>query len=152
MANWVYDDGGRAAAGFKGKTGDCGVRAVAIATGQNYQTVYDALWEANRTFAQGRSRKARVTAKNPSPRDGIFVEALRPYMESLGWVWVPTMAIGQGCTVHLRRDELPPGRIIARVTKHFCAVVDGIIHDTYDPSRDGTRCVYGYFIQKVVEV
>ena len=28
---WVYDDGGRAAAGFKGEAGDCGTRAVAIA-------------------------------------------------------------------------------------------------------------------------
>jgi hypothetical protein len=23
--------------------------------------------------------------------------------------------------------------------------VDGIINDTYDCSREGTRCVYGYF-------
>ena len=22
---------------------------------------------------------------------------------------------------------------------------DGVVHDTYDPSRDGTRCVYGYW-------
>jgi len=29
--------------------------------------------------------------------------------------------------------------------KHTTAVIDGIIHDTYDPSRAGTRCVYGYF-------
>lgn len=30
---FVYDDGGRSAAGFKGKTGDCVTRAIAIATG-----------------------------------------------------------------------------------------------------------------------
>jgi hypothetical protein len=24
-------------------------------------------------------------------------------------------------------------------------VIDGVIHDLYDPSRDGTRCVYGYY-------
>ena len=29
---WVYDDGGRAAAGYKGKTGDCVARAIAIAS------------------------------------------------------------------------------------------------------------------------
>jgi hypothetical protein len=28
---WVYDDGGRADAGFKGKAGDCVARAIAIA-------------------------------------------------------------------------------------------------------------------------
>jgi hypothetical protein len=30
---WQFDDGGRGAAGFKGKTGDCVCRAIAIATG-----------------------------------------------------------------------------------------------------------------------
>jgi hypothetical protein len=30
---FVYDDGGRSAAGFKGKTGDCVTRAIAIGTG-----------------------------------------------------------------------------------------------------------------------
>jgi hypothetical protein len=28
------------------------------------------------------------------------------------------------------------------------AVIDGVIHDTYDPSRDGKRCVYGYFTKE----
>jgi hypothetical protein len=26
-------------------------------------------------------------------------------------------------------------------------VIDGVIHDTFDPSRGGTRCVYGYWIK-----
>ncbi len=55
------------------------------------------------------------------------------------------MKIGQGCTVHLRADELPGGRLIVRVSRHMCAVIDGVIHDTHDPSRAGTRCVYGYW-------
>ena len=24
-------------------------------------------------------------------------------------------------------------------------MIDGVIHDTYDPTRGGTRCVYGYW-------
>ena len=55
------------------------------------------------------------------------------------------MAIGSGCRVHLRAEELPAGRLIARVSKHFVTVVDGICYDTSDPTRGGTRCVYGYF-------
>lgn len=55
------------------------------------------------------------------------------------------MQIGQGCEVHLRADELPPGRLIVSVSKHVTAVINGVIHDTHDPSRDGTRCVCGYF-------
>jgi hypothetical protein len=66
-------------------------------------------------------------------------------METIGWEWTPTMAIGQGCTVHLRADELPAGRLVVSVSKHWVAVIDGVIHDTYDCSRDGTRCVYGYW-------
>jgi hypothetical protein len=41
---FVMDDGGRAAAGYKGQTGDCVCRSIAIATGKPYQEVYDALW------------------------------------------------------------------------------------------------------------
>jgi hypothetical protein len=40
---------------------------------------------------------------------------------------------------------LPNGRLIARCSRHLVAVIDGVIHDTHDSSRDGTRCVYGYW-------
>ena len=36
---YIHDDGGRVAAGYKGKTGDCVTRAIAIATGKPYQEV-----------------------------------------------------------------------------------------------------------------
>jgi hypothetical protein len=57
------------------------------------------------------------------------------------------MAVGSGCKVHLRADELPSGRLIVRVSHHFAAVIDGVIHDTHDCSRGGTRCVYGYWVR-----
>lgn len=65
-----------------------------------------------------------------------------------GFKWVPTMQIGSGCKTHLRNDELPSGKIVARVSRHYVAVVDGIVHDTHDPSRDGSRCVFGYWIEQ----
>jgi hypothetical protein len=55
------------------------------------------------------------------------------------------MLIGSGCKVHLRPDELPKDTIIVRLSKHLSTVVNGVIQDTFDPSRNGTRCVYGYF-------
>ena len=55
------------------------------------------------------------------------------------------MKIGSGCRVHLRERELPSGRLIVSVSRHMVAVIDGVIHDTHDPSRGGTRCVYGYW-------
>jgi len=61
------------------------------------------------------------------------------------------MGIGTGCKVHLREEELPKGKIIASVSKHLTTVIDGIIHDTHDPQRNGTRCVYGYYtLQKTI--
>ena len=38
---WVNDDGGREAAGFKGKAGDCFARALAIAAEMPYRDAYD---------------------------------------------------------------------------------------------------------------
>jgi hypothetical protein len=65
---YVYDDGGREAAGYQRKAGDCVARVIAIASGRPYAEIYQRLADGN----------------------------------------------------------------------------DGVIHDIHDPSRDGTRCVYGY--------
>ena len=40
---FIRDDGGRAAAGFKGSAGDCVARSIAIAAGLPYAEVYVAL-------------------------------------------------------------------------------------------------------------
>jgi hypothetical protein len=144
---WRYDDGGRAWAGFKGKTGDCVTRAIAIATDKPYEEVYAAMREATAAYCDEHEDRVadRIAFNGTSPRDGVFKNVFRPYLLSLGWVWTPTMRIGSGCKVHLRGDELPPGRLIVSVSKHLVAVVDGVIRDTHDCSRGGTRCVYGYW-------
>lgn len=141
---WQYDDGGRAAAGYKGKTGDCACRAVAIATGKPYAEVY-----AELEALGARERPSKRRKHKSHPRTGVYQVTMRRYMESLGWTWTPTMGIGTGCRVHLKRSELPAGRIIADVSHHYAAVIDGVIRDTHDPSRDGTRCVYGYWTQPI---
>jgi hypothetical protein len=135
-----YDDGGRAEAGYKGTTGDCVVRAIAIATEKPYQEIYDALNELAKTERIGK-RKKRIS----NARTGVYRQTLRKYLGSMGWEFHPTMHIGSGCKVHLRADELPMGRLVVSVSRHMVAVIDGTIHDLDDCSRDGTRCVYGYF-------
>ena len=136
---FTFDDGGRAAAGFTGRTGDCVTRAIAIASGKPYAEVYAALNE----LAQ-MERPAR--GKRSSSRTGVFRKTYHRYLLSLGFRWQACMGIGTGCKVHLRDGELPLGKVIARVSKHVCAVIDGVIHDTYDPQRPWGRCVYGYYI------
>jgi hypothetical protein len=136
---FVYDDGGRAAAGYKGRAGDCVVRAIAIACQKPYQEVYDAINLVARSESNDGSRK------RSSARTGVSRITYEKYLKQLGWVWVPTMSIGSGCRVHLKVEELPAGRLVVRLSRHLCAVVDGVIHDIYKPDRQGIRCVYGYF-------
>lgn len=149
---FIYNDGGRAAAGYRGSTGDCVTRAIAIATGKPYQEVYDALTELG--------KRERVTKRKRSKshaRTGVHKRTYHRYLESLGWQWTPTMFIGSGCKVHLVDGELPPGRLIVSVSKHLTTVIDGVIFDTHDPQRRTywylpepritERCVYGYFSQ-----
>lgn len=147
---FVFNDGGRSKY-FSGTAGDCVTRAVAIASGKDYKEVYDILAEGNAkqrvTVRTRRSKRAMRTAKKLTADHGISTTRkwFKDYMKSIGFVWTPTMLIGSGCKVHLKEDELPKGRIICRVTRHYVAVIDGVIHDTHDCSRDETRCVYGYW-------
>lgn len=127
---WVHDDGGRAAAGWKGeKVGDCVVRALAIATMLPYNHVYRELF----------------SLAGESPRNGVKKEVYKRWMLDRGWNWKPVMGIGTGCTMHLCAEELPSGILVLSLSRHVATVKDRVLYDTYDCSRDGTRCVYGYF-------
>lgn len=141
---WVHDDGGRSTAGFKGLAGDCVTRAIAIAADLPYLTVYDHLHNVARVrLANPRVRRGRNSGA--SPRTGVMPEVYKPYLAMLGFEWTPTMSIGSGTRVHLAEGELPDGRLIVRLSGHLAAVVDGVIHDTFDPSRGGRRAVYGHW-------
>jgi len=130
---WCYNDGGRSDAGYKGEADDCVVRAIAIATQKPYKEVYKALFSLS----------------GESPRGGVKKRFYVKYLNSIGWEWLPLMGIGTGCQVHLNAEELPSkGHYILSVSKHLCTVIDGVLHDTHDCSRDGKRCVYGYFQAK----
>lgn len=153
--DFVHDDGGREAAGWKGKRArDCVTRAIAIASGRPYDEVYEALAKGN--AAQRIPRKGH---KKRSAGDGIIVQRkwFKDYMFGLGFKWRPLMRVGQGCQTHFNADEVPKtGRYVISLSKHYTAVIDGVIHDTFDPTRvtihteNGKqrlvdRCVYGWW-------
>ena len=140
MKTFIYDDGGRKNAGYKGHTKDCVTRSIAIVTGKPYKEVYDSLNKLSESERLGKRKKTKS-----NPRKGVFRITYDKYLKSLGYEWVATMKIGSGCKIHLKSEELPKGKLIVRVSKHMTAVIDGIIHDTHNPSRNGTRCVYGYY-------
>lgn len=153
IEGFVYNDGGRAAAGYKGNAGDCACRAITIATERPYKEVY---YELSTLMKQDNGKNRRG---NATPRDGVKMEIIKKFLTRHGWKWVPTMKVGQGCKVHLDAKELPAGRIIVRISKHITVMIDGVIHDTYDPrwytvnNVNGNktvagRCVYGYFVKE----
>ena len=140
---FIYSDGGRSKY-FKGseRVGDCVTRAIANATGRDYLEIYNALNALAKTERIG-SHKRTVS----NSRRGVYRVTFDKYLKSIGWVWVSTMSIGSGCRVHLTEDDLPPGVLIVRVSKHLTCVKDGVVYDTFDPTRDGSRCVYGYYMR-----
>lgn len=129
-----YNDGGRAAAGFKGNAGDCVARAVAIASGRSYLEVYNALSAGCR----GQRLTKRARKRKASARNGVNTgrKWFRDYMRGMGFTWTPTMHIGTGCRVHLHEGELPAGRLVVSLSGHLTAVINGVIHDTHDPRRE----------------
>lgn len=131
---YVVDDGGRAQAGFRGRAGDCVARSVAIAGHLDYLWVYN-------LFAAGEAALGRPR----SARNGVLPKIYKPVLADWGWVWTPTMTIGSGTRVHLAVGELPQGRLVVRCSRHLTAVIDGVVHDSHDPCRGGTRAVYGYW-------
>lgn len=146
---FVFNDGGTERKDY----GHCVSRSIAIVTGRPFDDVFNlikACMRATRAawgkdFFDGYALAAG--AKKTSPARGVPMPIVHQVLKELGFVWVPTMAIGQGCTVHMRSDELPAGRILVRLSGHVTAVIDGVEHSTYDSSRNGTRCVYGYWHQ-----
>lgn len=139
---FVYNDGGRSNY-FKAKNvGDCVVRAICNATGKDYKEVYDAI----NLLSKSEKITKRNTSKSSS-RNGVGKNTYTKYLKSIGWKWHACMSIGSGCTTHLSSDELPKGTLIVRLSKHLTCVKDGVLYDTYDCSRDESRCVYGYYAE-----
>lgn len=150
---FVYHDGGRHDAGFKGQTRDCVTRAIAIIAEKPYKEVYDAINLLSENKKLG-SRKVKTIygtsyQKVSSSRTGVVRKVYDEYLKSLGYKWISTMGIGTGCKVHLTPDELPKGRLVVRLSKHLTAVIDGAIYDTFDCSREENRCVYGYYVKDI---
>lgn len=127
---FIWDDGGRAASGYVGTTGDCVTRAIAIGTGTSYRDVYKSLGELS----------------SMTPRNGVANSIAQEYLVSLGWSYH---------RVHQSRfdvDQLPSGTLIVNLEDshrdragHYCCVIGSTIYDTWNPTEeDAFRCA-GYW-------
>ena len=146
---WIYND-----AGYSGRTtrrgrhipGNGVVRAIAIATERNYWEVHTELYRRQCDYVN-RSRSRRIQDKGASIDEvGVWPDVSKRYLFDLGWTWVPVMKVGSGVTMHLSYDELPDEpKLIVRLSKALVTVIAGTVYDIHDPSRDGSRAVYGFF-------
>jgi hypothetical protein len=128
MADYTYSDGGRSQY-FKGTADDCAARAMAIALQMDYREAYDKLAEAN---AKGRDGVR-------SARNGIYKDDFDKVLAAHGWTWVAAPKF-KGRKAYVR--DMPKGRVIARMARHFVAVIDGVAHDTWDSTH---KMIYGYW-------
>lgn len=83
---YVETDGGRAAAGFTGTTGDCATRAITLASGLPYRDVYDrinALAKRERTGTRKRTRSNARLGVHRVTMHWLLVDGL-------GALWTPT--------------------------------------------------------------
>ena len=130
-------DGGRRDAGFKGNTGDCVTRAIAIATETPYRQVYRDLTALTKSMTGG---------LDTSVRRGCSRIVAHRYLIDLGWSVVRTP---NGYLTDAPTDEW----IIAALPRHKMAILDGTVHDSWDSrfcqrTKCGSPRLLGYYIQK----
>lgn len=125
-----YGDAGRADAGYKHRR-DCVTRAIVFATGKPYKEVYLDLY----------------TTCNANPGNGLSQTAYDRYMRRIGWQYIN--AVGKSFTT----DDIPTDTtVMVRIKRHLCCVINGVIHDTYDPQVANIRTmrprkILGYYIK-----
>jgi hypothetical protein len=127
-------DGGRLDAGFKGRGGDCVVRAIAIATNEPYIRVRRGLAELSSEMTGGLETSAA---------NGVARPVSHTWLSNLGWETV--------ITKKSYLSDIPlKGIYIASLPRHYVAVVNGVIHDTWDSSvsmktKCGSPVMEGYY-------
>ena len=125
---YIYDDGGRADAGFKGMAGDCVTRALAILVEHPYGKTYDALAEANANSTVGSRRKVARRGERTARR-GIYRNDYTPVFERYGLTKVK-LPSGIRPTWSEAYEEY--GDCIVTTAKHMAAIVNGSLHDVWD--------------------
>ena len=118
MIGFRYDDGGREAAGFKGRAGDCVTRAIAIASGADYREVYKAAAKLNAD--RGRPRSAR---------NGIHKQDRNTLAKMFG---LEKVKLPRGPRPTYSEAYERYGNVMVSTTKHVCSIIDGELRDIFD--------------------
>ena len=134
-------DGGRKDAGYRGRSGDCVTRAIAIATDTPYRRVRLEMTEMVKEATGGLVRGVA---------NGCVTPVAHAYLTARGWEAVPTPK-----GIYL--NELPcSGRFIACMTtrRHWAAVINNTVNDMWDSrytrrTKSGWMKLNGYYRKAV---
>ena len=123
MIGYVYDDGGRSEAGYKGAAGDCVARAMAIMLeepdgSRPYRYCY-------RTLAQGNADAGGTR----SARNGVMTKIYSKIFEAHG---LTKVKLPKGPRPTYTEAYERYGNCLVKTTKHVCAIINGQLHDTFD--------------------
>lgn len=132
---WLYDDGGREAAGRRGRVGDCVCRAIAIATEQPYEQIYKTLNELCKPFRE------TPRSRTPSCQFGMPGKVYQPFLEGQGWCFHKLPDYAQFNASNVPQE----GVSIISLYGHIATVKHGVIRDTFDCSYKGIARIYGFY-------
>jgi hypothetical protein len=173
-SNWwlpfCYDDGGREAAGYKGKVGDCLIRAIAIVTGNPYREVYRAIYRLGIEYATtcddelALEMRSAIESRHyhlgehPTPRTGVNEQIAADYLREFGWYLYHVLPDKNGEPFFFFEDlHGCEGRYIINIDYvhldvlrkftggHSIAIVDGQTRDVFDSDEFHPIPVRSYF-------
>lgn len=140
---WTYAEAGYSKY-YKDNNGNSIIRSIALAENKDYK-------EIDELMSKYIEKEQLDDLYVSNARTGVSKEVAYELLNDLGYKWIPTMKFGVGCKTHLKDGELPKkGTLIVSISKNFTCIKDNVIYDVYNPTRDGKRCCYGYFIKEKV--
>lgn len=135
-STYAVNDGGRAAAGYRGVVADYAVRAIAIATGADYKATYKAAAAHNKAH----SPRPRPASKGIAEVDAwMSAHGYKQVEVDTDWLTVsevaelfPNSIVGTGSwSVRYQGYEFTPP-----ITDHLAAIVDGVVQDIWNSEYD----------------
>lgn len=134
MIDYIYNDGGRQDAGFRGEAGDCVVRAIAIAGELDYQMVYDTM--ANEMKANGYAKSGNNYVTNDrnrkTPRKRGQLNAKKVQEKVLVEFGFNKVKMGNGCKPTYSEAFREHGTCIVSTSHHMAALKNGALQDLFD--------------------
>ena len=124
MIGYAKNDGGRAASGRRGQTGDCVVRAIAILTGADYDRVYNDMAAAMKAAGFPATGDARRTRGPKAWR--VQQNVLESY--GLEKIYMPARSRKPTYTEAYEKY----GNCVVKTTRHLAAIRDGKLQDIAD--------------------